>query len=388
MRQRRTHYEILGVERTASPDEIKRQYRRLAKRYHPDVAATGDAAAAHRAFVRLSQAYETLSDPERRQEYDRELRLQELQEADTSSLHVNSPPPRANGARAASGAHTAGAGPRAATAGPRPRPRADVTQMLFNAQMDASRGRLSEALILCQEIVRRDPRCASAYSLMGDIYRVQRRHDQAVHMYTMAVQLNPGSKEDLAKMERAACESGKSNGARRLPLTSAARVTAAVGTLLAAGLVMLPAVNPGVPVLQSVAFLNTWTDSLLWGMVGAAFLVGFVATITGVTGRLDDEFLTVTVQTPGGALPLGILVMLLSILFYPLAIIAYLLAVVMAETPSVPLARMLVFSAVGVGLFAMTLPAAAGQTLLFGGNVLFPCMILGSFVGSFFCEPW
>lgn len=65
------YYKTLGVQETASDEEIKKAFRKLAKKYHPD-AHGGDKAAEER-FKRISEAYEVLGDKKRRQEYD-ELR--------------------------------------------------------------------------------------------------------------------------------------------------------------------------------------------------------------------------------------------------------------------------------------------------------------------------
>ena len=61
-------YVILGVERTASSSDVKRAYRRLARKHHPDINPGDQEAEAF--FRRVSEAYNTLMDPERRQEYD------------------------------------------------------------------------------------------------------------------------------------------------------------------------------------------------------------------------------------------------------------------------------------------------------------------------------
>lgn len=65
---KRDYYDILGVDRRASTDEIKRAYRRLALQYHPDRNRSPEA---EEIFKEIAEAYEVLSDPEKRAAYDR-----------------------------------------------------------------------------------------------------------------------------------------------------------------------------------------------------------------------------------------------------------------------------------------------------------------------------
>lgn len=67
------YYKALGVSKGAPADEVKKAYRKLARKYHPD-ANKGDAAAEER-FKEISEAYNVLSDPKRRAEYDEARRL-------------------------------------------------------------------------------------------------------------------------------------------------------------------------------------------------------------------------------------------------------------------------------------------------------------------------
>ena len=61
--QYKDYYEILGVPRTASADEIRKAYRKLAKKYHPDVSKEKDADVRYR---EINEAYEVLKDPDKR----------------------------------------------------------------------------------------------------------------------------------------------------------------------------------------------------------------------------------------------------------------------------------------------------------------------------------
>src|SRR5262245_21074211 len=69
MATKRDYYEVLGLKREAAADEVKKAYRQMALKFHPD-KNPGDAEA-ERKFKEAAEAYEVLSDPGKRQRYDR-----------------------------------------------------------------------------------------------------------------------------------------------------------------------------------------------------------------------------------------------------------------------------------------------------------------------------
>ena len=69
----RDYFKVLGVERSADADTVKRAFRKLARQYHPDVNPDDQDAEAR--FKEVSEAYEVLSDPEKRRRYEQFLSL-------------------------------------------------------------------------------------------------------------------------------------------------------------------------------------------------------------------------------------------------------------------------------------------------------------------------
>ena len=69
MAAKKDYYETLGVQKTATDEELKKAYRKLAKKYHPD-ANPDNKKEAEAKFKEISEAYEVLSDPQKKQMYD------------------------------------------------------------------------------------------------------------------------------------------------------------------------------------------------------------------------------------------------------------------------------------------------------------------------------
>lgn len=100
----RDYYKILGVARAATAEDIKKSYRRLARKYHPDVSKEKDA---EQKFKELQEAYEVLKDPEKRAAYD------QLGSDWKSGQQFRPPPEWASGFEFSGGARPRGAGARA-----------------------------------------------------------------------------------------------------------------------------------------------------------------------------------------------------------------------------------------------------------------------------------
>ena len=93
------YYEIMGIKKDASQDEIKRAYRKLARKYHPDVSKEADAEIR---FKEVGEAYEALKDPEKRAAYD------QLGENWKSGQDFNPPPDWDGGFEFSGGDYTGG----------------------------------------------------------------------------------------------------------------------------------------------------------------------------------------------------------------------------------------------------------------------------------------
>ena len=193
MSLQRNFYEVLGIPPEATSDQIKKKYRELARKFHPDVVQ--DKALGQRVFSQINQAYHVLGDPQRRAQYNTSL---------------------SSGTAGSNGVTVAGTSnqTRPARVTPQPRPatgrqpgespkEAAPTGMVQKA-MAASRlladadnaimaGKPIEARAFCAKVLEIDPRNARALELLGDALEQLGRREEAADQYRNALKVAPSS---------------------------------------------------------------------------------------------------------------------------------------------------------------------------------------------------
>jgi curved DNA-binding protein CbpA len=407
----RTHYEILGVPRDATPEQIKRRFRQLAREHHPDVAR--DKTASHQAFVLISEAYRVLIDPMRRADYDLTLRDRERrQQAPPSGPRPGAAyrpgpgPSTPRGAGRAPGPPPGGPARSSGSARPRPQ-RADVNQLLRGAQAACAGMRYRDAIQLLQAVLRADPKNALACSLLGDVYRSQGKVDEAIRYYSLAIQFNPNNHAVMEKLDRLlaretvqsrASRSGSSSARTRRPARSPARLTrrqvnqrvfmGAFGFALALFLMLIVEHAPGEPV-TTLPWISHWTAALLWLMIIDGMLVGATLSLANMVRPIDEELLMPSIARGGGGVPVGLLLALMGGMFFYMGVAMYTLIGLLQESFSASVFIVFLATFALVVCFAFLAPERAGpQVMLFGGNVIFLSMLAGWLLGDLFRPLW
>lgn len=373
------YYRVLGVSRDATPEEIKKRYRELVRKYHPDV--NPDKTTSHQTFVAISEAYRVLSDPGLRAAHNLELDRRAAKQRE----QVRSPGP--------SQAQHRAPGPTARPNGPQPqRPRPQpVERLLVNARLLAAQRRLRDAAALCRQVIARDRANAEAYALLGDLYVQMGRTEDAIAMYTYAQQYAPNDMSVLRKLERLTRQHVRQTrrSARRGASASHASVILPIlGSLVAVILFVLSFYDS--PTLKlPLGMLDRVPSASLLLMMADSALVGLLLAASGVLARYDDELLfpdRFQGRNPGP--PIGLFLPLAAIPSFYVAACLYALYAVTQERFSLSVALAFVLCLVIVGLFAMPHPAAAHQLLVWGAGPAFCTFCLGWLMADAFRPHW
>ena len=402
MNSEKTLYQLLDLSEDASPDQVKKRYRELARRYHPD--RNRDRPECHEIFLRISQAYEVLSDPGKRAGYDLQLRDMARRQAEWRAGSFGSAPAaskarvQANGppqAGAAAGAPASGAARRAAE-----QRRQTSARLMEEARQAYARGHLREAQRRCEEVLQLI-RSGAAHELLGDIGRRQHRFEDALSHYTIAAQMLPANGLIMAKLNQVEARlSGRAprrgggappNVPRAVPARKRAAYRLTVGSLGLALVLFFMIWWPRLPDTPRFDWqlVNEWTFTQLSFMALDGFLLGLVMAAAVLIRPMDQELFYASIGSPRRSAPLGLLLTIFGAVFLPLAIAVYLTVAWVQESLSVSVILVLGASVALAFGFGMVCPHEAQmQTLLFGGNVIFISLLLGWFIGDLFRPNW
>ncbi|MGI4789193.1 MAG: DnaJ domain-containing protein [Janthinobacterium lividum] len=199
MSLQRNYYEVLGLPPGATTDQIKKKYRELARKFHPDVVQ--DKALGQRVFTQINQAYSVLGDPERRAQYNGTLQTDAA------------PNGSAKAPTAAAQAKSTEAPPKTAAAAPsapsQPLSAAKIqaiAEMMSKAENAIMAGKPIEARAFCMRILEADPRHVRALEILGDALVQMGRRDEAAVQYRRALQVSPSTliQAKLSRVSQAA----------------------------------------------------------------------------------------------------------------------------------------------------------------------------------------
>ncbi|MFQ3610792.1 MAG: DnaJ domain-containing protein [Fimbriimonadales bacterium] len=353
---KQNHYEVLGVPVSATADQIRKRYRELVRRYHPDVNPSPEA---KERFLQIQEAYQVLSDPERRRHYDALLRLGARPSPPSSTSRPANNPTRPT--------------PPTAPDGLRP----ETREAILQAERAFIQGRLLDALHWARQARRYQPRHPKSHEILGDIYTRQGLYDDALNAYTYALQLDPNNPHLQRKFDRlvaytqrqrATAPAPTSRHLPVIPLPAEWKQFAgqSVGWGMVLFLMMMAWAVPGEP-LRALATFG-WSANLMLYLALAGLLVGFLMKLSQWLLPLADAF---PWGRSGHALSAGAVMVGLSLVSFPLSALLYLLLTLVQGGLNASVSR--VFSVVGVMtmLFALLYPYDWLYTLLFGGNLVF-----------------
>jgi curved DNA-binding protein CbpA len=364
MRPQRSYYEILGLPRTASTAQIKKRYRELARKYHPDVA--GNIPAGAKTFVEITEAYKTLTDPGKRRSYDAAL-------IDTTRTV------RPGSYRVQPGAQTR----------PRQAPTSQVRKLVSDAEFAVIRRRLNQAAELCKEAIKLDPKCAPAHAILGDIYRLRRLYDHAINEYNYAIQFDPSDRESQAKLEKLLARSRPITYSWETPegkLSNEAIILNIIGWGMAFFLLFLIYIYPGRPISGlaglRIPFLEHWTWNLIGLMFGDGVLIGFLLGANGLADHPDDELIFEPIGRGWSIIPTGILLLVFPPFFFIGAAAVYLLIGFAQGSISKSVLRVFAATMTIVLIAALMYPLDRMSVVLFGGNVVFVGALAGWYLGA------
>lgn len=405
MNEKRTHYQVMGLAPEATPEQVKKRFRELARKYHPDLHP--DHPEYHEIFLRINQAYEVLNDAGRRASYDLTLRDQARREAE-------------RGGNAYGSAPAGSAGPRSGPASPGPRPgggmpqqraagsptrqqmeaerrRQHIMRTMEDARHAYSRGHLKDAQKLLEDLLQ-SYHIGAAHELLGDIYARQNRLEQAAHQYTLAAQLVANNGLIMAKLNQVMTRQGAGSlysmpqrGMVSMGPSPATRLAHRAGVTLFGMALMLflllwwPRLEGG---KLGWLLLANWTMPQLVFTSLNGLVCGMILSIAGWIRPFDVEMVYQAAGVQRRPVPMGLMLALFGSVFFPLAVVVYGVIAYVQDHASPSVLGVFGATLIMSAAFWTVVPSAQWDTICFTWNIVFIAMLGGWALGDLFRPSW
>lgn len=370
------HYSNLGVGPEASQDEIRAAYRQLAREFHPDLNKSDGAP---ERFLSIKESYETLSNPDRKEVYDRfrGMKAERVEEKKEERKREES-------------------NERVQTAGYfRGRKaweddsRQEVSKEEFmrrksrvaEMQKLAARGRWGEAAVIANELVGLGMQEASAHGVLGDAARLRGEYMEAARHYGFAVQFDPRN-ETYQEMHVAMMD-GSKRVKPQVKYQSEQQGTSAflLGLIVVVAAICYTAVAKEVALVPEFGAISTWT----LGQIGMMLVAGVAMGASLSASDLMDHF-DLGGGTAGYRFHPGVMIGLISLVSFWVGAAVYVLVGVTQKSFHASLSRLVGYVSVGTvgfGLARFSLGwEAVAQTIIWAGSILYLAGLVGWLVAD------
>ncbi len=398
------YYKTLGLTPSATAEEVKRRYRTLARRYHPDMNPSETAA---EKIKEVNEAYRVLGDADLRAAYDTGLLLAQQRQAPPRQEppppkpkpQAKPPPPKEapfeyNGFGRAASPPPPTPPPKPSSA-PRPKspPRPSVQPLLDEARLAYVNRNYRQVEELCLQVLNADSRNVTACEMMGDICVRRGQKERAITYFTYAVQFSPQDRSLQEKLEKAmGIPSPQSRPIVNRPKKSrplSQRLNAhhalvvngvsALAFALFVGALMCAKMAPGQPAF--FGFISEYSWTFVMSLVAAGYCGGILLGFWGKLRPLVGEISEGTSLTPLNYV--GKRVVVSAFLWFYASFILYIGMGLKRRHYSNSLLTAYGSTFLLVALFTVIYSPlhhaarASVQTTAFAGNLLFPLLLLG-----------
>jgi len=247
---------------------------------------------------------------------------------------------------------------------------------------------LFEAMRCCRAVLNLDSRNAEAHEILGDVCGVRGQVDAAIAHYTIALQLDPRNARLRAKFERAAAEGAASSARGQRHADSGAALAARQAAALMLGLSVIAVIVALVASGSGGGLADPWVPwdwapAVFLGLPAAGAVAGLACAYAGLVRPARTELLMTTGSSSGrSVVPMGVILVVLSLVCFWLAGLLYAGAASLQEALSRSVVTAFIVCACIVGMFAAVLSGAAAPVLILGGNMVFPAFVGGWALGD------